>query len=47
MNTVLNSLPSNYVKLDHGNGQASTYFHMKKKFWRKSPSSFSHPAPPG
>jgi hypothetical protein len=30
MNTMLNSLPANYVKLDHGNGQTTTYYHMKK-----------------
>ena len=29
-NTVFNNSPANYVKLSHGNGQTTTYFHMKK-----------------
>jgi hypothetical protein len=30
MNTAFSNQPANYVKLDHGNGQTTTYFHMKK-----------------
>ena len=29
-NTMLNSLPPNYVEIDHGNGQTTTYIHLKK-----------------
>jgi hypothetical protein len=29
-NTMLNSLPSNYVIIDHGNGQTTYYAHFKK-----------------
>ncbi|MEP7071296.1 MAG: M23 family metallopeptidase [Verrucomicrobiota bacterium] len=30
MNTTTNNLPANYVTLNHGNGQTTTYIHMKK-----------------
>jgi hypothetical protein len=29
-NTMLNSLPPEYVEIDHGNGQTTTYIHLKK-----------------
>ena len=29
-NTMLNSLPSNYVIIDHGNGQTTYYAHLRK-----------------
>lgn len=30
MNTMFNNLPSNHVVIDHGNGQTTTYDHMRK-----------------
>lgn len=30
MNTQSGNQPVNYVKIDHGNGQTTTYFHLKK-----------------